>query len=219
MIKACIFDIDGTLLDTLENLSDCMSEAMEHFGYPGISMEDTRYFVGDGYKKFVERALLHSGDSELSHFDEACKVYRGIFREKCLNNIKAYDGIIAALDELKKNGVKLGVVSNKPQSGAVENMNKVFGENYFCAVMGEQEGIPRKPDPAMLLKMMDDFGVKKEEVMYFGDTNTDMQTGKSAGVITVGVTWGFRELEELMSFSPEHIVHHPGEIVGLVLKR
>lgn len=217
MIKACIFDIDGTLLDTLENLCMCMSETMETFGYQRITEKETRYFVGDGYRKFVERALLHSGDVALSHFEEACEVYRKIFNEKCKNRVRPYDGILKALDELKKNDIKIGVLSNKPHHGAVETMDLVFGKDYFSQVRGEQEGILRKPDPGMLLKMVEDFGLNKDEVMYFGDTNTDMQTGKSAGVITVGVTWGFRDLDELMQFSPEYIIHHPHEIVELVL--
>lgn len=217
MIKACVFDIDGTLLDTLDNLSNCVSEAMEHFGYARISRDDTRYFVGDGYQKLVERALIKSGDTNRMHFEEACKVYRDIFQKKCLYKVKAYDGIKDALNALKEHGILMGVLSNKPQRGASECMDLVFGENYFSRVLGESEGSPRKPDPTMLLKMLREFGVRKEEVMYFGDTNTDMQTGKSAGVITVGVSWGFREIEELQSFSPEHIIHHPREIVDLVL--
>lgn len=217
MIKACIFDIDGTLLDTLENLCICMSDTMEHFGYQRITPEDTRYFVGDGYQKFVERALLHCGDANLSNFEEACKVYRGIFKEKCVNGIKPYEGIVEALDTLKENGIKVGVLSNKPQHGAVENMNQVFGEQYFSKVLGENEGVPKKPNPTMLLKMIEEFGLKKDEVMYFGDTNTDMKTGKSAGVITVGVTWGFRDVEELERFLPEYIIHHPREIVDIAI--
>lgn len=217
MIKACIFDIDGTLLNTLENLCNCISEAMEYFGYERLTTDVTKVFVGDGYQKFVERSLLHCGDTKLEHYEEACKMYQGIFREKCLQGIFPYDGIREALETLKEHGILLGVLSNKQQHGADANMNKVFGEHYFTKVLGEQQGIPRKPDPFMLLAMMKELGLKKDEVMYFGDTNTDMETGKAAGVITVGVTWGFRDEQELASFSPEYIIHSPGEIVGLAL--
>lgn len=111
------------------------------------------------------------------------------------------------------------MLSNKPHPRTVENIETVFGPGYFDYVAGEQPGIPRKPDPAGVKLILDRFGVKPEECLYFGDTNTDMKTGLGAGLQTVGVTWGFRDREELESFHPQHIISHPDEVFGQILEK
>ena len=179
MIKLCVFDIDGTLLNSIKSLSYAMTENMKIYGYKEIDIEHTKLFVGDGYEKFVERSLIYCGDTKLEHYNEACKSYRKIFDANCLKDVVPYEGMVETLGNLKKLGI-------------------------------------RKPDPTLLNLMLKELNIKKDECMYFGDTNTDMQTGKSAGVVTVGVTWGFRDRTELESFNPNHIIDKPTEILDLL---
>lgn len=219
MIKACVFDIDGTLLNTLKSLSLAQSANMALYGYGEIDEEHTKMFVGDGYKKFIERSLQYVGDMDLEHYEEACKTYPAIFNKHCLDQVRPYEGMVEALKELKKMGIRLGVVSNKPQYGADKNIETFFERGLFQKVYGERPEVPRKPDPTMILEMLKELEVKPEECMYFGDTNTDMLTGQAAKVITIGVTWGFRDREELESFQPDNIIDHPSQIIDLIKKK
>ena len=131
--------------------------------------------------------------------------------------VKPYDGIRELLEALKSRGISIAVLSNKPHARTVENIETIFGKGYFDYVAGEQPGIPRKPDPAGVRRILDRFRVKPEECLYFGDTSTDMQTGLGAGLVTVGVTWGFRDRTELESFHPQYVISHPREVFGKIL--
>lgn len=216
-INCCIFDLDGTLLDTLKALTNTTNMVLEHFGYPPVDEEHIKVFVGDGYKLLVERALRYSGDEELVHYEEGLKVYTEIFAEHCMDQVKPYDGIPEMLEELKKRGIRLAVLSNKPHERTVENIEEIFGKGYFDCVAGEQPGIPKKPDPAGVVRILKGFGESPEHTLYFGDTNTDMKTGLGAGLVTVGVTWGFRERQELESFEPQYVIDHPAEVFEKIL--
>lgn len=219
MIRCCIFDLDGTLLNTLKALTLTVNLTLEHFGYEPVDEDHVRQFVGDGYKLLMERVLRYRGDEQLEHYEESLKVYLELFAVHSMDGVHPYDGICELLEELKKRGVKTAVLSNKPHPRTVENIETVFGPGYFDYVAGEQPGIPRKPDPAGVKLILDRFGVKPEECLYFGDTNTDMKTGLGAGLQTVGVTWGFRDREELESFHPQHIISHPDEVFGQILEK
>lgn len=212
MIRCCIFDLDGTLLNTLSALRITVNLTLEHFGYPAIGEEKVKKFVGDGYKLLVERALKDAGDVELKHYEEALQVYMDTFAEHSMDQVEPYDGIAELLKQLKERGIKIAVLSNKPHERTVDNIETVFGKGYFDYVAGEQPGIPRKPDPAGVYRILEAFGEKPEECLYFGDTNTDMQTGLGAGLVTVGVTWGFRDREELESFHPQYVIDKPREV-------
>lgn len=216
MIKACIFDLDGTLLDTIRALSYCISRTMEQFGYGEIDEEHTKRFVGEGYRELVRRALIFSGDEELRHFESACKRYLEIFAEHSMHEVRPYEGIEEMLRLLKERGIRLAVLSNKPQAGTEHNIFQIFGERLFERVYGQREGMPLKPDPRALELLMEELGVERDEVLYFGDTSTDMQTGENAGVKRVAVLWGFRSEEELSSFSPEHMIKSPKEVLSLL---
>lgn len=212
MIRCCIFDLDGTLLNTLSALRITVNLTLEHFGYPAIGEEKVKKFVGDGYKLLVERALKDAGDVELKHYEEALQVYMDTFAGHSMDQVEPYDGIAELLKQLKERGIKIAVLSNKPHEQTVDNIETVFGKGYFDYVAGEQPGIPRKPDPAGVYRILEAFGEKPEECLYFGDTNTDMQTGLGAGLVTVGVTWGFRDREELESFHPQYVIDKPREV-------
>ena len=219
MIRCCIFDLDGTLLNTLKALTLTVNLTLEHFGYEPVDEDHVRQFVGDGYKLLMERVLRYRGDEQLEHYEESLKVYLELFAVHSMDGVHPYDGICELLEELKKRGIKTAVLSNKPHPRTVENIETVFGPGYFDYVAGEQPGIPRKPDPAGVKLILERFGVKPEECLYFGDTNTDMQTGLGAGLQTVGVTWGFRDRAELESFHPQYIISHPDEVFGQILEK
>lgn len=217
MIRCCIFDLDGTLLNTLEALNYTVNLVMEHFGYGPVDEAHMKKFVGDGYKMLLERALKFSGDEDLVHFEESQGVYMEQFAKHSMHNVRPYDGIPELLKGLKDRGIKIAVLSNKPHKQTVENIDTVFGKGYFDFVAGERPDIPRKPDPAGVHQILEEFGAKPEECLYFGDTNTDMKTGLGAGVITVGVTWGFRDREELESYHPQYVIDEAREVFEKII--
>lgn len=217
MYRCCIFDLDGTLLNTIGSLTYAVNGMLEHFGYSPVAEAQVKQFVGDGYKKLVERSLKVSGDEALLHYEEALKVYMEVFEANALYQVTPYDGIMELLEYLKAQGIRLAVLSNKPNAQTVENIETVFGQGYFDFVAGERPEIPRKPDPAGVVQILKTFGEEAANCLYFGDTGTDMETGLSAGVITVGVTWGFRGRKELASFHPQYIVDRPGEVLEKIL--
>ncbi|MCC8061079.1 MAG: HAD family hydrolase [Clostridiales bacterium] len=218
MIRCCIFDLDGTLLNTLAALELTTNRMLERFGYGPTDEAHIRKFVGDGYKMLVERALLYAGDAELRHYTEALGVYQELFEKLCMYEVKPYDGIRELLDGLKKRGIRIAVLSNKPHERTVDNIEGIFGNDYFDVVAGEQEGIPRKPDPAGVRRILDILACRPEECLYFGDTNTDMKTGLGAGLTTVGVTWGFRGRAELAEYHPQYIIDRPEEVFEKILQ-
>ena len=155
MIRCCIFDLDGTLLNTLKALTLTVNLTLEHFGYEPVDEDHVRQFVGDGYKLLMERVLRYRGDEQLEHYEESLKVYLELFAVHSMDGVHPYDGICELLEELKKRGIKTAVLSNKPHPRTVENIETVFGPGYFDYVAGEQPGIPRKPDPAGVKLILD----------------------------------------------------------------
>ena len=212
MYQCCIFDLDGTIINTLHSIQKTVNVTMEAFGYAPIDEEHIKVFVGDGYKTLVERTLRYSGDRDLIHFEEAVKVYDQNFRKYCLYQMEPYDGMPEFLHFLKDKGVKIAVVTNKPHDRAIECVETVYGKDFFDKITGEGDGMRCKPDPEGALKTAESLGVDREQCLYFGDTNTDMRTGINAGMDTVGVLWGFRDRAELEAFKPKYIISHPDEI-------
>ncbi|MCD8082942.1 MAG: HAD family hydrolase [Clostridiales bacterium] len=217
MITYCVFDLDGTLLNTLHALQTSVNLTLEQFGYEPLEKELIKKYVGDGYKKLMERALRHSGDEALVHYEESLKLYMNFFSQHSMDGVKPYDGIPELLSELKRRGIRITVFSNKPDAQAVSNIETVFGRGYFDLIAGEKEGVPRKPDPAGVFRILDVLGEKPEQGLYFGDTNTDMKTGLAAGLTTVGVCWGFRDREELESFHPQYVIDRPAEVFEKII--
>lgn len=211
--QCCIFDLDGTLINTIYALNKTINLTLKEFGYGPIDEAHTKIFVGDGYKEFVKRALTYCGDEKLAHLHEALPLYCKNFEENCLYRIEAYEGMKELLDWLKKQGIKIAVLTNKANAQAVTNIETVYGKGYFDLITGEQPGMKRKPDPEGAWYTARTLGVRPEECLYFGDTNTDMKTGMAAGMDTVGVTWGFRGREELEAFHPKFLVDEPGEVL------
>ena len=216
MISGCIFDLDGTLVNSTYALQRSTNLTLEEFDLSPISIEEIKKIVGDGYKKQMERALLLHGEGAMRVYEVSLPLYMEHFSKNCLYHLDAYDGIRDMLRELKKRGIQTAVFSNKPHAQTMENVSYVFGGEMFDQVLGQTEGIPVKPNPAGVFQILDHLNLKPEECLYFGDTNTDMQTGKAAGIKTVGVLWGFRKKEELERFAPEYLISHPSQVVGII---
>nr|WP_296267060.1 HAD-IA family hydrolase [uncultured Merdimonas sp.] len=212
-MKACIFDLDGTLTDTLESLAVSVKATLREMNLPEITTEQCRRFVGDGARVLMERALLAVGEKDLSRLEESLSVYRRIFDENCTYHVTPYRGILPLLEDLKKAGVKLAVLSNKPHEQAVKVVREMFGEGTFDYVSGQQEGIRKKPDPAGVVHIMETLQMKPEDCLYVGDSEVDVQTGKNAGVKTVIVTWGFRTREELKAAGAGNMIDSPEELL------
>jgi phosphoglycolate phosphatase len=216
MYKCCIFDLDGTLINTVHALNRTINLTLEAMGLEGIDEAHTKVFVGEGYRKYVERALIYRGDETLSGLSRALPLYCRIFEENCLYRIEAYDGMKELLAFLKERGIRIAVLTNKAQAQAVDNIETVYGKGYFDLITGEHPGMKRKPDPEGALYTARTLKADPGECLYVGDTNTDMMTGAAAGMDTVGVTWGFRPRGELEVCHPAYLAHTPADIIKII---
>jgi phosphoglycolate phosphatase len=216
MYQCCIFDLDGTLVDSIKAIAHTANLTLKKYGLGPVDEENYKTFVGDGYKKLIERALIYCGDKDLRHYEEATVAYTEYFKVHCMYEVKAYNGIKDMLDFLKKNKFKIAVLSNKPHERTIDNVEGIFGIGYFDVIAGEKEEVRRKPDPEGAIIIAKELGVLPENCLYIGDTNTDMETGIGAGMDTVGVTWGFRTRKELESFNPKYVINSPNEIEDIL---
>ena len=216
MYKVCIFDLDGTLTDTVESLTYSVNATLSELGLSQITEEQCKAFVGSGARKLIERSLKAAGDPELLHVEKAMEVYGRVFKENCTYHVAPYEGIVEMLDTLKTLGIRLAVLSNKPHLQTKDVVATFFGTETFTCVQGQQEGIPRKPDPAAVFMIAKELNVATEECLYIGDSDVDMQTGNAAGVTTIGVTWGFRSREVLKENGAAYIVDKAQEIISIV---
>ncbi len=216
MYKACIFDLDGTLTDTVESLTYSVNATLRELGLGQITQEQCKAFVGYGARRLIENALMATGDEKLLRVEEAMAVYGRIFKEYCTYRVAPYEGIVEMLEQLQRMGMRLAVLSNKPHLQTLDVVKSFFPAETFMCVWGQQEGIPRKPDPTAALMLAEKLGVSKEECLYIGDSDTDMQTGNAAGMTTVGVTWGFRTRQVLREHDATHIIDRPEEIIKVV---
>lgn len=214
MMKACIFDLDGTLADTLESMAYVANEIMKKFGLKELPVDNFRYYCGEGANMLMRRCLKDAGDPELKRFEEGQKIYREMFAADPMYKVTHYPGMPETLKELKKRGAKLAVCSNKPHPAAVKVIEQMFGDD-FDLVIGQSDDIRRKPAPDGLLKAAEEFGVLPGECMYIGDTKTDMLAGKAAKMLTIGVLWGFRDLEELTGNGADLVVKKPEELLEI----
>ena len=198
MIKACIFDLDGTLTDTLDSLVYSVNATLQEMGLPMITNEQCQAFVGNGARKLLEDSLDAAGDKGHTRIEEAVEIYKRIFDVNCTYQVKPYEGIMELLKELKARGIKTAVLSNKPHGQTVKVVKEVIGDEWIDWAQGQQEHIARKPDPEAVYTIIDRYGINKEECIYVGDSEVDIKTGHNAKVTTIGVTWGFRSRNQLI---------------------
>lgn len=215
MYKACILDIDGTLLDSLESIAYVANQVLEEYGLKPRPAEEYKFYAGDGADELMKRALRAAGDAGLTHYEEGRMLYRAIFAKDPLYRVTAFAGMKETLAKLQSMGVRLAVLSNKPHPAAVKAVESIYGKDCFDLIQGQAEDIPRKPSPEGAWMIAGQFGIKPEECMYVGDTNTDMQTGKSAGMLTIGVTWGFRSRKELEDNRADIIIDAPVQLLDV----
>ena len=215
-MKACIFDLDGTLTDTLESLAFSVKETLKEMGLPQITTDECRSFVGNGARYLMERALEAAGDRELSRIEEGMEVYGRIFDENCTYLVTPYEGITETLKQMKDKGIKLAVLSNKPHRQTKKVVERIFGEDVFDCVQGQKEGIARKPDPDGIYRLLEEMQAGREECLYVGDSEVDVETGRNAGVRMVGVSWGFRSREVLRAAGAGTIIDSPEELMQFV---
>lgn len=214
--KAVIFDLDGTLSDSIHSIKYSGDRTMELFGYGPFSVEQYKYFVGDGAANLVRRALKAGGDTQLVHFEEAYARYREIFRENCMYRVRPYEGIPELLAALKAQGIKIAVFSNKPHAETINVIETLFGKEYFDVIQGQKEEVAIKPSPEGVFQIFAQLKVTAADVLYLGDTATDMKTGKNAGIFTVGALWGFRERRELEEGGANVLIEHPLELLRYI---
>lgn len=223
MIKACLFDLDGTLLDTLQSLRYYVNKTMRDFGYDEITIEETKIFVGKGSKNLILRSLEKSGmngnlPENVNKYLQIHDKFMGDYNASPYYLTEPYDGITELIDVLFNRGLKLAVISNKPHDTTIQ-LVKSFFPNRFEIIEGQSERFPTKPDPTLGLDILSRLGVSSSEVAYFGDTDTDMKTGVNLGVsYNVGVLWGFRTKDELIQNGATHTVSHPSEVIDIILK-
>ena len=213
MFRGMMFDLDGTLADSLKSLAVSCNKALEKFGLPKQPVDAFRQFAGDGPPVLVRRALAAAGDTEGKYYEEVLQEYQKELSHYRTDKIGTFDGIREILQEVKKDGGKLIVVTNKPLERAVELVETLFGSNYFDLIVGYTGQFLRKPDISGTRYAMDSFGLQAKECIYVGDTDVDMKTGKEAGAYTVGVLWGFRERKELVENGADLIISDPLELL------
>lgn len=215
-IKACIFDLDGTLTDTIRAIAHFGNMALGAYGMSAIPVEDYKIYVGDGRDKLIHRILnVHNADT-LEMFEKVRSVYDKNYEKDYLYDTDAYDGIRELLKGLKNKGIKIAICSNKPDNVVHFVAENIFGKDYFDAVSGVIDGMPTKPDPYTALKIAEKLGVKPSECLFLGDTNVDIFTAKNAGMTSVGVLWGFRTRTELVQAGADYIAEKPHVILQLI---
>ena len=213
MKKTVIFDLDGTLLDSIEDIASSMNKVLESLQLPTHKIEDYKHFVGGGVDILVENAL-NNQSKEIK--DEVIKRFKIEYDGKLHSKTLPYDGIYELLDELKKLDINLAVLSNKPHEFTVSYVNHFFFFFNFKEIHGQKKDVPKKPDPKAALDIVKCLDSSCENTYFIGDTKIDMQTAKSANMTAIGVLWGFRDEKELRDFGADFIVSNPLEILKII---
>lgn len=216
MVRACIFDLDGTIADTVESIAHAGNRVLQEFGLTPCPVEAYNYYAGDGIDVTLKRALADAGDKDASLWEKGIPLIRSYFAEEPMYHVKPFRGMPETLRQLKRQGILLGVCTNKPHEEAVRVVETLYGKGTFDRIQGQTPDIPMKPAPDGAWKIARQFQISPEECMYFGDTDTDMKTGRAAGMFTVGVTWGFRQREELEANHAMALIDCPEEILELL---
>ena len=217
MKKLIIFDLDGTLINTIADLGACTNYALEKLGYPTHDIESYKFRVGNGINNLFRRSLPEGEKTD----ENVLRVRREFIPYYNAHNTdlsRPYPGMVELLEALQTEGILLAVASNKYQEATTKIIGELYPSIRFSAVLGQREGINIKPDPQIVFDILQATGVDKAGVLYVGDSGEDMQTGLNAGVETCGVTWGFRPRTELEPFHPQHIVDSVEELRQIIMK-
>lgn len=211
MIKTAIFDLDGTLLNTLEDLKDSTNYALEQFGFQTRTLEEIRKFVGNGVRKLIERAVPTDCDAETT--EKCLAIFKQHYSKNMYNHTKPYNSILEILKELSHKGLKIAVVSNKFNSAVKELCEKYF-TNLVDVAIGQADDVPKKPAPDGVFKAMKILNAEKSTSVYIGDSEVDVATAKNADLPCIGVTWGFRDKKDLIG--AKYIIDNPLELIETI---
>jgi phosphoglycolate phosphatase len=212
-ITTIVFDMDGTVLNTLEDLTVSMNYVLEKFGMPGHTVEEYRLFFGNGVKEALRLAMPEDASTEV--IDEMLPIYKEHYDAHCLDKTGPYDGIVEVMEELKRRGYKLAIVSNKIDSAVKELNNKFFSKAVEVAI-GEKPGVNRKPAPDMVEAALKEMGSSKEESVYIGDSEVDFMTAKNSGLPCISVLWGFRDKDYLIEQGAYCFADKPSDIIQIL---
>lgn len=215
MIKLIIFDLDGTLLNTLEDLVVSTNHALAQNGFPQHELSEYRYFVGNGITKLTERALPEDQRSE----ETIMKVrqdFVNYYSEHNMDRTKPYPGIPELIEQLKAQKISMAVASNKYQAATAKLIAHYFADGTFATVYGQRDNVPAKPDPTVVYNILGETGYTREETLYIGDSSVDMRTAANSGLRSVAVTWGFRPRQELEENGAVYIIDHPEQLLEII---
>lgn len=216
MLNTVIFDLDGTLLNTLDDLADAGNRTLVKYGFPTHTTDEYKYFVGNGIPKLVERILPQGSDESL--IKEALAVFEEDYAANMKNKTAPYDGTLAMLDRLKEKGLTLCVVTNKQHDMAVSVVREYFGDRIDL-ICGARDDLPKKPSPEGTFELMVRCHAKKDTTVYIGDSSVDIETARNSGLESIGVLWGFRTQSELLEAGADNIAKPPDDVVRIICEK
>jgi phosphoglycolate phosphatase len=212
--KAVIFDLDGTLVNSIEDIADAMNTVLQSYHYPIHSYKTYKSFVGSGIKSLVIKALPKNQQTE-AQINSCFDAMMAVYSKQCTIKTKPYDGIIDLLEQLKSRQLKLSVLSNKADA-LTKKITLALFPNYFEPILGLKLEAHKKPNPMVALEICKALHVQPEEAIYVGDTSIDIQTANNANMLAVGVSWGFRDKKELIEAGAKHVLNHPLDLIALL---
>lgn len=213
--RAVLFDLDGTLLDTLQDIADSVNSALEQLGFPQHETEAYKYFVGDGRDALAMRALPEA-HRDAATFNRLVAYISEEFSKRWANNTRPYPGIPEMLQAITDMGIKMAILSNKPHDSTEETVARLLPERHFELVVGATPSVPKKPDPTAALRIAKQLGIPPTEFLYLGDSDIDMKTATAADMYPVGALWGFRTADELLAGGAKELIQSPPDLIRLL---
>ena len=217
-IKLVIFDLDGTLLDTIEDLGDSVNEVLSSRDFPEHTYDQYCLFIGDGMEKLIQRSIPRECLDDKLLVGKILNDYREAYSRNWNKKSKPYQGVMNLLNQLKMRDVKSSVLSNKPHQFTELCVEELIGNKYFEMVLGQREGVKKKPSPDGAIEICHSLNIDPEETLFIGDTNVDIATGIAAGMKTIGVLWGFREEKELREAGAHYIIDRPDQVLDVIIE-
>lgn len=213
MINTVIFDMDGTLLNTLEDLTDSVNYTMDYFGYPERTIDEVRSFVGNGIGRLIRLSVPEYVNN--SQYEIVLAKFKSYYTENCQNKTKAYDGVMELIHKLNDMGIKMAIVSNKNEK-ALKELNKLYFGGIIDVVIGDVEGRKRKPEPDSVFEALKQLDSSIDEAVYVGDSDVDFATAGNAGIRFVAVTWGFRDRDMMESLGTKCFINAPLQLLDII---